>query len=42
MINAIQDMKDFIKHAYLEDFLKKNKLINKYMNKKYNINVYWS
>ena len=42
MINAIQDMKDCIKHALSEDFLKKNKLINKYIKKKYNINVYWS
>ncbi len=43
MINAIQDMEDYIKHGYPEDFLKKNKLVNEYLNRKYNIstNVNW-
>ena len=36
-------MEDYIKHGYPEDFLKKNKLVNEYLNRKYNIstNVNW-
>lgn len=39
MINAIEDMENYIKHGYSKDYLQKKKLVNEYLKRQYNINI---